>query len=772
MKIGNKIIVRRNIEQLGAFISTLLIIAVAVGFFVVMKSVSVSYQNKAEEYFQTNALAEYSFFGEGFGKSDVLKIENVAGVKNVLGRNVVDIKNDDKSFRIISTPQNPQINIPYIYEGEMPNSSTQCLIAKKYADANDLHLGDNLDIKIAGHEHRLKITGISASPEYAYLSKNVTVPLADPVEFGIVIVDDDFFQSIRNPYYNEILISFDSGANQTKTVENVKNVVPGSKIVSETKQSDQLSFSFYKSDLKQINLFAYIFPIIFFFIAGVIILVIQKRNVIHDRRQIGVMKAMGLFDYEIIWIYLKSAALLSILGLFVGIVLSIFIGPVIVNMFGSMFEMPNYIYQNDYISWIIPSAIALAISIVASYWAVKSVTKIVPAEAMHAAKPITGRDIWLQKLWFWKHLSFNSRYSIKSATRNRGRFWSVVIGMVATVALLLFSFGFNDSLQSTITSYFNNTAKYDLSVYLGEVPFDTNQSFLKDKSVAEYQKANLIKTTIINGSKSKDVTLEISNDIFSMHNINNLEGNRPDITNGIALPRYVAKILDVKKGDIIKISSSDKRIDTDVTVSDITDQTANFYALANYDFAKENFNLNSNNYNTIFIKSNNPKGLRDKITANNNSMLITLISEDLTSLINMTMIFNIFIYLLIFFAMVLGVSVLYAIMTINLASREYEFVLLKVMGYSPLRIITAYIKELLMQIIIALPLGIVLGHLILINLNDAFSTDSFEMIGRIYPTSYLFSFLLLIFVVMIVVILAYRKINKLDLVAGLKEREE
>lgn len=153
-------------------------------------------------------------------------------------------------------------------------------------------------------------------------------------------------------------------------------------------------------------------------------------------------------------------------------------------------------------------------------------------------------------------------------------------------------------------------------------------------------------------------------------------------------------------------------------------------------------------------------------------MWVTLRLEDAKSLKNMMMIFDPFIYSLIFFAMVLGVAVLFAIMTINIASREYEFVLLRVMGYSPLQIIVAYIKELLIQIIIALPLGIVLGNLMLMGIGDAFSTDAFEMIGRIYPTSYLYSFLLLISVMVIVTFFAFRKINKLDLVAGLKEREE
>ncbi|MEI6266474.1 MAG: FtsX-like permease family protein [bacterium] len=772
MKTGNKIIVRRNFEQLGAFISTLLIIAVAVGFFVIIKSVVASYQNRGEEYFQTNALAEYSFFGEGFNESDVSEINNVAGVKDVFARNVFDVKNEDKTFRVISAPQSPQINIPYIYEGEMPKGSAQCLLAKKYADANGLHLGDYLDITIAGQVYKLKITGLMASPEYVYLSKNVAVPFANPKEFGIVMVDNDFFQIIGNPYYNEILLSFNADANQSKTVESVKKAIDSSKIVSETEKKDQLSYSFFKADLKQINLFAYIFPLVFLFITGVIILVIQKRNVIHDRRQIGVMKAMGLYDREIIWIYVKSALLLSTLGIFIGIILSILIGQFIVSMFGSMYELPNYIYQNDFITWIVPALAVLVISTIASFWAVISVTKIVPAEAMHAETPKQGKDIWLQRWRFWDHLSFNSRYAIKSAVRNRGRFWAVVIGMIATISLLSFSFGFKDSLQETVTNGFENTAKYDLSVYLSEVPFETDQSFLGDKGVIDYQKTNLIKTTIKNGSKSKDVTLEISNDIFSMHNIKNLEGNRPDIANGIALPRYIAKLMDVKKGDIVSISTSDKQIDTEVTVSDITDQTANFYALATYDFAQEYLKLDNKSYNTIFIKSNNPSALRDKITESNTSMWVTLRLEDAKSLKNMMMIFDPFIYSLIFFAMVLGVAVLFAIMTINIASREYEFVLLRVMGYSPLQIIVAYIKELLIQIIIALPLGIVLGNLMLMGIGDAFSTDAFEMIGRIYPTSYLYSFLLLISVMVIVTFFAFRKINKLDLVAGLKEREE
>ena len=771
MKTPDKILLQGVKSQLGSFISTIIIVMVAVGFYLVLKTITDNYRNSSENYYSSNALADYALYGD-FNRSDIQKIESISGVKNVSGRNVFDGKNGDTTtIRVIEVANDIKVNIPYIYEGRSPKANSECLLLKKYADANNLGVGDNIKFTLSGQNYTQKITGLAATPEYVYLAKSVLMPMMNPKEFGVIFVNQDFYS--RAGSYNEIAITFSDRSNEDPIINKIKATIGTEKIEQELKQEDFLSYGFYKDDLEQLDSFSYIFPIVFFIIAGIVVLVVQKRNIIHDRRQIGIMKALGLHDKEIFWFYTKYALVIAAVGIGFGLLLSVAIGPLILGMFKSMFEVPIFEYQNIYSHWTIPIIASLLVCTLSNYLAVKDSSKISPAEAMHAEKPRSGKDVFLQNFFIWKKLSFNTRYSIKSSLRNRGRFWAVVLGMTATVTLAVFSFGFMDTFNEIISGYYSRVAKYDLSITLEKTPLNQTPAFLNKYDIDDYKKALIAPMKIENDGKTEDISLYLSNDIFSMHQIKNLSGQDPNISDGIAIPRRFAKLLDVEKGQEVKIYSSDKKIDTKVTISDITDQTTGFYALSTFNFAKEKLNINAQFYNTVFARTDGNISLIKKELENDKNVLAVVSkSDDQKSLTKMLEVFKTYIYILIFFAVVLGIAVLYSISTINLLSRNYEFVVLKVMGYKTWDILAAYMKELTGQLIIAIPFGFGLGYFVLLSVNEAFSTKSFEMVNSIYPVSYVYAVGLLILIIGVVLINANRQINKLDLVEGLKSREE
>lgn len=772
MTAPNKVLFRRIRSQLGSFISTVIIVAVAVGFYLVLKTITDIYQTTSENYYSKNVLADYALSGQ-FDNRDIAKIQSLENIETIVGRTVVDGKSGDATIRVIGMPKDSKINVPHIYEGSEFKNINECLLSKKYADVNNLGVGDDLDFMLSGQNYHLKISGLVASPEYVYLAKSVLMPMVNPKEFGVIFAMPDFYANQGITQYNELVFTFKDINSEDQTISQIKTLVGNDKISQELKQKDFLSYSFYKDDLEQLDTFSYIFPIVFFIIAGIVILVVQKRNIIHDRRQIGIMKALGLHDREIFWFYTKYAILLAIVGISLGLVLSITIGPIILNMFGRMFEVPGFTYQSIFSYWVIPIVISLLTCVLSNFFAIKDFSQIAPAEAMHAEQPRSGKDILLQKTSFWNSLSFNSRYSIKSALRNTGRFWAVVLGMVATITLAIFSFGFMDTFDEIISGYYSKVANYDLSITTAKMPIHQTPSFLASNGLRDYDKALIMPVKIENNGKIEDISLYLSNDIFSMHRIKNLSGKDPDLENGVAIPRRFAKLLGVSKGNEIKIYSTDKKIDKVLVVSDITDQTTGFYALATFDFAKKKLDQPNLFYNTIFAKATGDiNAIKNNIEKERDVLSVTSKSEDKKSLDKMLDVFRVYIYILIFFAIVLGIAVLYSISTINLLSRNYEFVVLKVMGYSTKDILFAYTKELLGQMIIAIPIGFVLGYLVLMSVNQAFSTESFEMVNSIYPESYLYAILLLLGIIGVVLMNANRQVNKLDLVEGLKSKEE
>ena len=128
--------------------------------------------------------------------------------------------------------------------------------------------------------------------------------------------------------------------------------------------------------------------------------------------------------------------------------------------------------------------------------------------------------------------------------------------------------------------------------------------------------------------------------------------------------------------------------------------------------------------------------------------------------------------LLVVFSIVLGIATLYSVSSINLLARQYEFIVLQVMGYSRNDILKAYLKEMVLQFLLALPIGLVGGYVLTTYLTSLFSNDSMLFQAQVTEISYAVAITAAIVVIGIVWLNARTQLRKQDLVAGLKAREE
>jgi ABC-type antimicrobial peptide transport system permease subunit len=94
------------------------------------------------------------------------------------------------------------------------------------------------------------------------------------------------------------------------------------------------------------------------------------------------------------------------------------------------------------------------------------------------------------------------------------------------------------------------------------------------------------------------------------------------------------------------------------------------------------------------------------------------------------------------------------------------------MGYGRGDIIKAYSKELLVQAAIAIPAGSILGYIVAIYASTVFATDTAAFRGTVSPVSYLAAIGLLVVVLLVILVAAWRMLGKQRLAEGLKSREE
>ncbi|MCL2800272.1 MAG: ABC transporter permease, partial [Treponema sp.] len=649
------------------------------------------------------------------------------------------------------------INAPYIYEGRMPTNENECLLLRRNAKAFGISVGDSLHLG----DKILVVTGLAASPEYIYMVQNERTMMAQPDRFAVVFVMPANGNN-EAATFNEIVALTDNNFSASVASQAIG-------AFKTELQADQRNHYLYQNDLDEIRSFAYIFPFVFAVLIAVVIYVMLSRTIQKDRKQIGTMKALGVSDIKIIGIYLSQFCVAAIVGALLGCAAAVIITDTIIGIFSSMFEVPTLgfvVYPN---LWLFAVLVSVLLCVISGVLSLLPILPLLPANAMRPRLPKGGRRVLIERITFlWKRFSFNSRYALKNTLRNKGRFFAVVLGMCGSCALLAFSLGFYDSIGNTQNKYFNEFANYDLIVSFDPIPLQIDHPALSQ--ITESKKALMMPVEVAS-TGSVTSTPQESQNHFGNYIIAITESNFDKVNlpiealqNGIVVPEYFANEWRVKTGDKLNIEGFT------AVVSAVVPQYLGLMLYTSFDYINSITDVLPPIYNTIFGRSDDLAALSQYLKENN--IDFTTIDDDRTSFDSIMESMAVLIWFMIACSVVLGFTVLYSVGLINLSAREYEYMFMGVMGYPHKSIMLAHAKETIMQLIFAIPLGFIFGNILLESIKGEFSSGNFVIASIIYPQSYIFSALSVIGVTAVMALVTSKHIKKLDIVEGLKARDE
>ena len=776
--IISKLLLRKIKKQLAIFLSTVFIVALAIAFFTAVKTVYIDFNASAESYFENNLLYDIVFFGM-FSDDDVLDVEDVNSVARVEAKYRFEAKITDSSQDAIVYGVNNnkiRINRPHIYDGASELGENEIRINKNYASKNNLDIGDTLNIEINGETNKFSIASLASYPNYVFLYKDRASSVSDSKDFAVIEMNENFFKEKFIPY-NTIYVRYKKDVDIYKAEHNIREELVGRSFAFSTR-TQSLNYATYNQTVSQIDAFSYFMPIILLTMSGLLLYVVQRRNVAVERKQIGIMKALGLSDINILFMYIKYSIILVVLGIVVALGIVEAALPFIFVSLQNLFDLPLFNYSRHISLWLISSFIIFFVCSISNLLAASSLLKMNPAESMRGEIPRGGKKVFFESFKWWQKISFNTRYSIKTSLRGKTRYFASLWGMFAAVAMTVFAQGFNNSFDYFIYSLYNDFALYDVNVSIKDRDINEEPLFLLnndyDTKNYVYDKASIYQARL---SKAFASSLESSvdnpvliydNDSFSLLNIPN-DTNR---NNGVMISASLARRLGIKENDYIgvEIYMFGKSKYNRVQVNKIIDQSGMFFLYMDTEYAKEYFDAPST-YNTVYLKTDD-KDLESLLESSDDVLSYSLKEvEEQSSRKQIATIF-VLVQILIFVAFLLGAASLYGVGIVTLATRKYEFTLLKVMGYSTFEIMLAWIKESVSQVLISLPIGMLSGLGILHLVKDKFSSDFFDFIPKIYFESYIFATALLLVSIVLVSLISTRYIDKIDMVEGLKEREE
>ncbi|MBR3197785.1 MAG: ABC transporter permease [Methanobrevibacter sp.] len=740
------------------FLSIFLMAFLGVFVFAGVGGESVGLEVNVNDYYNDTNLADGWIYSININDLFLYQVDCLGATtqmeRQLVVDSVADFSNDPEIT--LHFVENNTISKFYLLQGEPLDIDDKngVWLDKSFADAKGLKVGDNITFKFEGHEIEKEIRGIGYSPEYVYHASQSSV-IPDFSKMGFAYMSYKAFPE-DNISYNVLNVKFDG------TPENYNDLLSyhmDGYYSSFVERSEHVSVNQFSEEMDQHRMMSGIFPVVFILISMLILLTTMTRIITHQRTQIGILKASGFKDRSIIFHYVSYGFWLVLVGAILGLIL----GPM---------TLPQLFYPSMSATYKLPSwepawsmnfvyvaALMVLMSIFVSYYAVKSISDEKPADTIRPKAPKISTTGFVEKLGIWDKLSFNVRWNWRDAKRNKFRALMTIIGVIGCSALLVCAFGMYDGMNDLKEWEFNQINHYDSKLVI-----DDEATISEIDDVASDVNGDKIMESAIeieSGSVKKSGSLMVLNNT-DLVTPTDYDWNPIKIEdNEVSISQKMADMLDVGVGDTVKwhIMGSDKWVKTKVDKIH-ADPTSQGLIMSSDKLEDLDLNYTPTSIVTTEHVDKNYSAIK---TANS--------MKDMTgSWDELTEAMWLLIYILIFFASLLAVVVLYNLGLLSFTEIEREIATLKVLGFKTGALRKLLLTQNLWFTAIGFLLGLPVGYFILKIMWES-SGDSFYILPSISPANFILSAVITFALSILVNLMFSRKIKKLDMVESLKSGE-
>lgn len=548
-------------------------------------------------------------------------------------------------------------------------------------------------------------------------------------------------------------------------------------------RNSNTGYNGFIQDTKSVENLGKVFPIVFFVIATLISLTSMTRMVEEQRVQIGTLKALGYNKIQIASKYLLYASFACIIGGAIGMLIgSISLPRIIWMMYSMMYEIPNFVANFNLYYSIIGLGLASICIIGATLYTVAKVLGETPSELMRPKAPKPGKRVLLEKIPFiWKRLSFSNKVTVRNIFRYKKRFLMTIIGIAGCTALILTGFGIKDSISAVILNQYKKVYQYDMQINLkSEIEEETLKQFIgnleQKEEINKIVKTYMTSGTLINKEYEENVQIIVPKDEKIEEVINFADNKTKEKVNleegKIAITDKVAELLDVKKGDKIILKDADN-VEKELVISEILENYIYHYVYMPKQLYEEMYGKYTTN--VLFTQNNveneQEEALVKELLQEENINSVSRNSSVEKVMGDMMQTLNYVVVVLIISAGLLAFVVLYNLSNVNISERIRELATIKVLGFYDKEVYDYVTRETLILTAIGIVLGLIGGYFLSLFIIKTCEINILRFGKEIMPLSYLYSILITVIFTIIVNIVTYFSLKKIDMIESLKSIE-
>ena len=572
--------------------------------------------------------------------------------------------------------------------------------------------------------------------------------------------------------FNEVSVQLDGTTPAKGVIARIETVLKPYGGIGAYTRDQQTSHAFVSSMLDQLAGVGRIVPLIFLMVAAFLTHTIMGRVIDTERQHIGILKALGISDRAIGWHYLKIALVLTALGIGLGLIVGAALGLGLTEVYTQFFHFPSLHYRQDPVISAAAGLAAAGAMIAGTYRGVRRAASLPPSVAMAPAMPPGYRKVPWEMIH--RRLSEPTRMIVRHIARWPFRAALAVVGLSLAVAIqisMLFSF---DALDHMIRFY-GEAQRQDVTVFFGEPqPNAAVVAATRWPGVLKAEAYRTIPARLTFGDRSRLVNLTGLQSMATLSRL--LDEKLTPVrvpSSGIALSSKLAALLQAKVGDVVTVQPVGSHEQLKVPIMQLTEQYIGLDAYM--DFVALNalvddrslitgihLQIDEHQRAALYRTLKNAPGI-----AGVSERAVVLASFHDTMVRTLTIIVSVFVA----FAGIAAFGIVYSHARIMLSERAREFATLAALGFSAREVAYILVAELAALVLLALPLGCLLGRGLGWLIAQRLDTDLYRVPLVISPDTLIVAIATVLLAALVSVWMIGRKVRKLNVLSMLNTEQ-
>ena len=562
----NRKLVRDVLEMRGQAVAVAAAVAVGVAMYVMYLSNFDSLRRTQQTFYAEQRFADVFVSLKRAPLSVAGRIAALPGVSAVEPRVTATVTRDLEGVEqpatglLSSLPadRRPEVNDLFLREGRWIDATRpdEVLASEGFFDANGFVLGDSVGAVINGRLRRLTIVGVALSPEHIYsIPPGEIIP--DDSRFGVLWMERRALASAfdMDGGFNDVVLELAPDASSDEVIARLDDLLEPYGGLGAVPRALQLSHWTIENELRQLQNFGVIIPVIFLVVAAFILNVALTRALALQRTQIAALKALGYDNLAIGWHYIKWALLIGLAGAVLGIVAGAWVGSVLIELYNEYFRFPVLLYRVEAGVVLGATGFTLVAAVLGAFSAVRRAVRVPPAEAMRPEAPSGYRRSAFEVLPFVRSAGMATRMVVRNLIRHPFRAVASISGIGFGVAILMMSFSFLGAIDSMIATQFWSAERQNVTVNLRQVrSADARYALMRLPGVLSVEPQRSVSARIRAGHRHRTLAITGIPDDGGLRRIVDREGAVVRLPpSGLVLSELLGEILGISVGDTVTV---------------------------------------------------------------------------------------------------------------------------------------------------------------------------------------------------------------------------